>query len=232
MLNQLKKSDLKMRKLEWVIPFCAVALLFLMNTSFANSYSYAWLFGTNDADNSFNTPKVEVSVDESNDGGTYGAWTPQDIAWGSTVGKYTRFTNTGESAIVIRACYAQHWSVTAGANITYLNNLFDNGTGYVNVATPNWLDGGLLNNTLWYDGGDGWFYYRSPLPAGASTQTVLESVSFVTPVPAGYDEADYSLIFTVEGCQYSTNPANENQQAVLLTFGKTYSESGGILTWS
>jgi hypothetical protein len=232
MANQLRKYDQKWRKLEWVIPFCAVILLFVLNTSLANSYSYAWLFGNNTADNSFITPKAEISVEESNDGNTFGVWTPQDIAWGGTVGKYTRFTNTGESAIVIRACYAQHWSVTEGVNVIYLNNLYDNGTGYVSAATPNWLNGGFLNNTLWYDGGDGWFYYRLPLPAGGSTQTVLESVTFVTPVPEGYGAADYSLIFTVEGCQYSVNPNNENQQAVSLTFGKTYTETGGILTWS
>lgn len=232
MVNQLRKSGPIWRKLEWVIPFCAVTLLFLTNMSFANSYSYAWLFGTNSADNSFITPIVEISVEESNDGTTYSGWSPQDIEWGSTAGKYTRFTNTGESAIVIRASYAQHWSVTAGADVTYLNNLYDNGSGYVNIATPNWVDGGFLNNTLWYNGGDGWFYYRYPLPVDGSTQTVLESVSFVAPVPEGYDEADYSLIFTVEGCQYSTNTDNENQQAVLLTFGKTYTVSGGSLTWS
>ena len=232
MINQLKKFDRKWKKLEWVFPLCAVILLLVLNMTFANSYSYAWLFGTNNTDNSFITPELEVSVEESNDGAAYGVWTPQDITWGSAVGKHARFTNTGESSIVLRASYAQYWSLTEGSSVRYLNNLYFDGTNYINVATPNWVDNGFLNSTLWHDGGDGWFYYLLPLAPGESTQTVLESVSFVTPAPEGYDISDYSLAFKVEGCQYSKNPDNENQQAVLLTFGKTYTVSGGILAWS
>jgi len=232
MTKQMNKTRGRLRRLEWVIPFYMVLLLLVVGMSIGSGYSYAWLFGTSTADNNFLTPEMDVFVDESNDGSTYGTWTPQDIAWGGTVDKYARFTNTGEASVVIRAAYAQQWSVTNGAEVTYLNNLYENGLVFDEIAQPNWIAGGFLNAALWYDGGDGWYYYRQPLAPGDSTQTIMESVTFAAPVPEGYNDADYSLAFTVEACQYSTNPDNENQQAVWLSFAKTYTESGGSLVWS
>lgn len=232
MAGQKRKSTRRPKGPEWLIPFFAVFLLLMVGTSFADGYSYAWLFGSNTADNTFETPQLTVEVDESNDGSAYGTWTPQDIEWGATINKYARFTNTGESAIVIRASYAQYWTKTVGPDTERLNNYYDTGSAYANIATPNWVSGGFLNTALWTSGGDGWFYYRLPLAPGANTQDVLESVSFVSPMPDGYIDADYSLAFTVEACQVSANNPNENQQAVWLSFGKTYTESGGSLVWS
>lgn len=232
MAKRTEKYGGLLRRMEWMIPFYLVLLLLIVGTTIGSGYSYAWLFGSSTADNTFITPEMDIFVDESNDGTNYGAWTPQTIAWGDTVDKYARFTNTGEGAVVIRAAYAQNWSVTSGTDITYLNNLYANGFSNDPVAQINWIANGFMNPTLWYDGGDGWYYYRLPLAPGDSTPAVMESVTFVSPTPEGYADADYSLAFTVEACQYSANPDNENQQAVWLSFAKTYTESGGSLVWS
>jgi hypothetical protein len=232
MAERTKRPRRRLRLAEWLIPVYVLFFLLFLGMNLGNSYSYAWLFGSSTADNTFVTPEMDIFVDESNDGINYGTWTPQDIAWGSTVDKYARFTNTGEGAVVIRAAYAQQWSVTSGTDVVQLNNLYANGFVFEEVAQPDWVDGGFLNTTLWYDGGDGWYYYRLPLAPGQSTQTILESVTFVSPAPEGYAAADYALAFKVEATQYSSNPDNENQQAVWLAFAKTYTESGGTLTWS
>lgn len=232
MSKKTGKYGVRLRQLDLIIPFFAVFLLLTLGTGFGNSVSYAWLFGSNTADNTFTTPEMNIFIDESNDGTNFGEWTPQDIEWGGTVDKFARFTNTSEAPVVIRASYAQQWTVTNGTEVIQLNNLHQNGSVYENVAQPDWVNNGFLNTALWYDGGDGWYYYRLPLAPGASTQTVLESVTFVTPIPEGYADADYSLAFALEACQYSNNPDNENEQAIWLSFAKTVTESGGSLTWS
>ncbi len=210
----------------------AYVCLLLLAVNLSTGRAGAWLFGSNAADNTFLTPELTVFVDESNDGNTYGEWTPQNIDWGASVDKYVRFTNTGESAVVLRASFAQQWTAANGGETVFLNNLYKTNGSYTAVAQPEWTADGFGNASLWYDGGDGWYYYRQPLAPGESTQTVLESVRFVSPAPAGYAAADYSLAFVAEACQYSENPDNENQQAVWLSFNKTYAESGGTLTWS
>ncbi|HOU10402.1 MAG TPA: hypothetical protein PL044_11220 [Clostridiales bacterium] len=232
MAPRQKKPTRKPRRPEWLIPFFAVFLLLIVGANFADGYSYAWLFGSNTADNTFRTPLLTVNVDESNDGSTYGEWTPQSVAWGTSVDKYARFTNSGQASVVIRASYAQYWTLTEGTDVTRLNNYYDTGSGWANVATPDWNAGGFADTSLWTDGGDGWFYYRRVLAPGQSTPDVLEAVAFVTPAPAGYEDAEYSLVFAVEACQVSLNDPNENQQAVWLNFTKTYTVSGGTLTWS
>lgn len=232
MNEQAKQPRRRTRRAQWLVPVYVVFLLLFIGANLGDSVSYAWLFGVNITDNTFLTPDLDIFVDESDDGVNYGAWTPQDIDWGGTVDKYARFTNTGEASVVVRAAYARQWAITTSTETIYLNNLYANGFVFDPVAQLNWVDNGFLNTSLWYDGGDGWYYYRLPLAPGDSTVTVLESVSFAYPIPAEYLDADYALLFKVEACQYSTADINENAQAAWLSFGRTYSESGGMLTWT
>ena len=95
------------KKLLWPVFLVLPALI--MAGGWLVGETYAWLTGQTDADNYLNIPRLEALVEESDEGTTYDGWTPKAIDWNAPVPKYTRFTNTGESWIVIRAAYAQYW---------------------------------------------------------------------------------------------------------------------------
>ncbi|MBW6467739.1 MAG: hypothetical protein K0B85_01050 [Coriobacteriia bacterium] len=186
--------------------------------------------------NTVTTPALTVAVEEGTDGEHYEGWTDPGTQWGATVPKYVRFTNTGQAHVVMRVSYAQAWTLETtegGVPVTkQLSNTYRTETAEYAVATLDWTSAGLLNTDLWFDGGDGWYYYRHVLAPGESSDAVLASVTFVEPAPYGYDGAEYQLRFITESCQYSTNLLNKNQEAVWTTFGMTYEEVGGALVWS
>jgi len=224
------RKNLKRRKR--YIPFpLIIAVLIMLVSAYAGDVG-AWLQTSHSVDNIINMPLVRAVVEESNDGNNYNGWSSEPVSWGSDVAKYARFSNTGVASVVIRVSYAENW-LTAGpepAGVQYLSNLYDGSP----IAVLNWTADGFSNSDLWYNGGDGWYYYRYPLAPNSSTADVLQSVSFIEDVPPGYENAEYSLLFTVESSQYSTKAENENQLAVWATFGMTYTEDGGsgLLTWS
>ena len=211
------------------IKFLVAFMLFAASLTLGFGNAYAWLSGQNSASNIINTPIAEVAIVEGNTLEDIDGWTPQDISWGNDVLKYVRFSNTGQSTMLIRATYAQTWK----SGTTYLSNVIKTDTGYVSVAQPQWTVSGFTNDSLWwYNTNDGWYYYRKVLQPGESTDAVMDKVSFISPKPPGYNEAEYSILFRLEACQYSSNPENENQLASWQTFGTTYSESSGTLIWS
>lgn len=218
--NESIKIDLKL----------IVAFTLLVVTSiFGFGNVYAWLSNQNTASNIINTPVAEVAIVEGNTPEDLDGWTPQNISWGNDVLKYVRFSNTGQSTMLIRATYAQTWK----SGTAYLSNLAKIDSGYVNVAEPHWTISGFTNNSLWwYNTNDGWYYYRKILEPGESTDVVMDKVTFISPEPPGYNGAEYSILFRLESCQYSSNPENENQLASWKTFGTTYTVSSGTLTWS
>jgi hypothetical protein len=223
----ISRKNLKRRKR--YIPFpLIIAVLIMLVSAYAGDVG-AWLQTSHSVDNIINMPLVRAVVEESNDGDIYNGWSSEPVNWGNNVAKYARFSNTGQAAVVIRVSYAQSWSVVEGGEVKYLSNLYNGAV----IAEPNWRNG-FSGTEPWFDSGDGWSYYRYPLFPGESTENILDYVSFVTAVPPGYENAEYSLLFTVESSQYSTKAENENQLAVWATFGMTYTEDGGsgLLTWS
>ena len=121
----MQNQNWNKKKLLWPILLVLPALI--MAGVYLVGETYAWLTGQTDADNYLNVPQFEVLVEESDEGTTYDGWTSKAINWGTSVPKYTRFTNTGESWIVLRASYAQFWTEGTAPSLTYLSNLFDNG---------------------------------------------------------------------------------------------------------
>jgi hypothetical protein len=194
----------------------------------------AYLSGQSSVSNTLKTPIVQTVVDESNDGGFESNWSNPGIVWGGNAAKFVRFTNEGESSVVIRASYAQSWTAEDGSILsnTYYAGATAQPPYYRPVAVPHWTNEGFGNTAYWYSTGDGWYYYRYPLAPGASTEAILDYVSFALLSDPDYANANYALNFQVESCQYSTNPQNENQQAVWETFRMTYAETAGVLTWS
>lgn len=194
--------------------------------------TFAWLVGNFKASNVLNTPAVEISIDESNGGILYNGWTSQPVDWGEDIPKYTKFTNESGVYVLLRVSYSQDWVNDSSGSDVYLSNYYRVGENFVSLAVPNWTAEGFENTDIWFDDGNGWYYYRRALAPGESTQDIVDSVSFINMIPTEYSLAEYTLSFKAEVCQYSLNTENENQWASWESFGMTFTESSGTLTWS
>lgn len=219
-------------------PLVMLGLFMLFALSLATGFAsvYAWLSGQETASNIINTPSLQVNILEGNTATDIDGWDPQPVSWNNEVPKYVRFSNSGQSSILLRASFAQTWKQVdpqSGA-ISYLSNTILKGSATIKAAQPQWALHGLDNaEDWWYNAQDGWYYYRLPIAPGESTPIVLDSVYFDPEAPGEYDTAQYDLFFQVEACQYSLNPNNENLLAAQETFGVSFSVgTNGRLTWS
>jgi len=141
---------------------------------------------------------VSVKIDEN--------FPDPTITPGETKTKAVAFTNTSSAPVFLRVSYAETW--TNGGQW-----LPDDGSHAVKNWTPAW-------NADWVDGGDGWYYYKKVLAAGASTGDILSSVTFPPGLASPYADGQYSLSFTAEAVQLSDETL-VNTQATQTVFGKT-----------
>lgn len=163
---------------------------------------YAWTWHNVDIENTLTSRTVEVSIDENFPSGV--------IDTANAVTKEVAFENTGTAAVFLRFTYGEYWETGIELLEGYTSSEY---------VTKNWIDdysedASDTSSTLWYDGGDGWYYYKLVLSAGESVD-ILESVAFTESIP---DDADYSLIFQVETVQVS-DEASVNTAATELLFG-------------
>lgn len=158
----------------------------------------------------------------------------QGAAPEGTVTKKVSFQNESSSAAFLRVAYSETWKKTEGDESSLLNNQI----GGHSVAEKHWQNGFAQDSDLWQDGQDGWFYYKRILLPNASTDPVLESVTFPTysGVYEAYADAEYQLYFRMELLQASDslstlNSAQVNAKASQTIFGKTAAVSNGIVSW-
>lgn len=153
-----------------------------------------------------------------------------------TVTKKVSFQNASSNAAFLRVCYAETWQKKEEGEGMLLNNQV-NGT---EVAEKHWLDGFAGTGGAWWNGNDGWFYYRKILKPGESTANILESVSF--PSYSGafteYADASYQLYFRMELLQasdsaFTLNSAEVNANASAVVFGRTavIDADGSSVSW-
>lgn len=172
--------------------------------------TYAWVASSLTVDNELigHTTQVEVVEDKFYKG--------ENDSW---VTKEVYFENKGSSAVFLRMSYQEYWesdnqllpNSIPGANGTKGDDVT---TKVFNTKVFNPSD---KENTLWLDGGDGWYYYTKVLPAGGKTDKVLEKVEFPKEYSgeyAKYKEAEYHLYFKVEAVQASTSPKTLNRDDV------------------
>ena len=99
----------------------------------------------------------------------------QETAPDGIVSKTVAFQNDSSCAAFLRVSYAETWEQTDGDS---KRRLLNNQVGQTDVAKKNWKNGFGQDSEFWTDGQDGWFYYKKVLQPGASTENVLESVTF------------------------------------------------------
>lgn len=151
----------------------------------------------------------------------------------ATVPKEVSFQNNSSSAMFLRVSYAETWEKEDGDERILLNNQ----QNQTDVATKNWT-GEWNDNSLWQDGGDGWFYYKKVLAPKTTTAPVLTSVTFpdYTGVYEEYKGADYQLYFRMELLQASDsqstlNSDEVNTKASQTVFGKKAVVDGVNVRW-
>ncbi|MDD4849241.1 MAG: hypothetical protein PHO10_00925 [Gemmiger sp.] len=157
--------------------------------------AWAWNSHQTSQENNLQSRTVKVAIEEN--------FPDTTVTAGATKVKAVTLRNTGTAAAFVRVSYAERWQ-----NAT---NMVEGPTG----VTKNWTTGWQNN---WMDGGDGWYYYKKVLPAGATTD-ILSGVTFPATLP-NLQGLEYHLDFMVETVQVSDQ--NEvNADATATLFGKT-----------
>ena len=133
-----------------------------------------------------------------------------------------RFKNTGTAPVFLRVSYAEFWKDADGKVIS---GLVDGNE----VVNKNWTEAWQND---WFDGGDGWYYYKKVLPANEMTAKVLTSLKFDSNYAEIYQTADYTLKFVSEAVQYSDDDS-VNHRAVQANFGRDFKViSNNVITWN
>ena len=144
---------------------------------------------------------------------------------GEDVLKNVKFVNEGSAAVFLRVSYAEVW--LGGSGIWLQNE-----DGY---AEPHWTDTGApdahIDSDLWFDGGDGWYYYKKILVSGGMTEPIMDYVTFSGNLPDEYKNGSYELLWAAEVVQFSidetrTEGKTVNEAALDATFGRMAAISG------
>ena len=122
-----------------------------------------------------------------------GEWQP-----GATVNKAVRVENTGDQDIILRVKMDEKW-VLKGATTPYKEFKAEPDGDVYKINQVSSTDGTTAaddsvvikhfsDSVNWVDGGDGWFYYKSNLAKGETTDQWLESVELLNNLDVGAQE--------------------------------------------
>lgn len=176
---------------------------------------YAWSKLSASVTNNIKTPTVDTEVVEKFD-------KDSTVDWFDQVEKEVQFKNTGTAPVFLRVSYAEFWKDADGKVIS---GLVDGNE----VVNKNWTEAWQND---WFDGGDGWYYYKKVLPANEMTAKVLTSLKFDSNYAEIYQTADYTLKFVSEAVQYSDDDS-VNHRAVQANFGRDFKViSNNVITWN
>lgn len=166
-------------------------------------FGTAWAWNSHQAsqENNMQSRTVSVKINEE--------FPDPTVEAGKTKIKEVTLKNTGTAASFVRISYSESW-------ITDTAQLEGNGEVQKNW-TSSWTDD-------WMDGGDGWYYYKKVLPAGANVR-ILTGVTFPPTIP---EDAEYTLDFMVESVQVS-DQAEVNTDSTNKLFGKTGTVSNATI---
>lgn len=167
--------------------------------------------------NEVRTPTVEVTTNETiGNVDRYSGKKQKEVV----------FENTGTADVFLRIAYAETWIYTESLS----------GGKEEQIILPNRSETGNDDSIVskewdsewsqhWYDGGDGWYYYKKILKANEKTDKILKSVTFndTDNYPdSRYADAEYQLHFQVEAVQAS-DELQVSKDAVKELFDKSIS---------
>lgn len=155
--------------------------------------------------NPFSTGSYGVSIVESFNPSDGDNWQP-----GATVNKEVVAENTGNSPLLVRVKMAEKWS---RENNTLIEIASKKQPDFTEVKQVHGKDGlvegdqtvvhkNLADNDAWEKADDGYWYYRGQLAPGATTESLLESVTLDK-------ETDMGLYATTY--KYCTTPGKDSK---------------------
>lgn len=149
--------------------------------------SFAYFNQTMTVNNPFDTGKYDTNVTEDFNPSDGENWEP-----GATVNKDVEVSNTGKYDVLVRVKFDEKWVNKADDSIVKenkgmdLTTFQDNATDGLTEADKSVVKKTLANSDKWvYNSGDGYWYYKSNLAAGASTGTFLDAVTLLEDADMG-----------------------------------------------
>lgn len=151
--------------------------------------------------NPFSTGSYGGSIVESFNPSDGDNWQP-----GATVNKEVVAENTGNSPLLVRVKMAETWSRNGMAG-TMPNITSADGDAFLNVSQADPKDGetatddtvvhkNLADNAAWRQADDGYWYYKGQLAPGATTESLLESVTLDKETDMGLYATTYKYCTT------------------------------------
>lgn len=176
------------KKKRTAIALCALAVASMVGATFA------YWNQTSTIDNSFDTGTFGSTIVEK--------FTPQeDWQPGQEVVKEVAVENTGDQDAIVRIKLDESWTYTGETTAYKVNASEGDGekgaayTVYQEDATDGLTDADssvvtkyFSNSTLWYDAGDGWYYYTENVSGGDTTDVWLTSIELLADADIGFYE--------------------------------------------
>lgn len=164
--------------------------LILLSTGVLSTAAYFTTEGT--AHNVITSGKVSIKVIEKYDTGSGEADFPQEpvsgVMPGSDQSKIVTVKNTGRNSAWVRVALNIQASDPDGQKVIIPR-------GAISVEI---LEG-------WVDGHDGWYYYETPLEAGATTQPAFESVHFSEDLDNAFKNSTVTVKVLAQAVQDTNN---------------------------
>ena len=188
----------------------SLLLLLVIGTTVAYIYT-----ATNPVKNIFEPSQVACAVVENN-----GSPVTGDVKQISETKKNVKIKNTGDTDAYIRVAVAVNWASEDGTRVWAQKPA--QGTDY--TITFN-------DNSDWFDGDDGFYYYKKAVSSGGLTSALIDSAVLnerVTP-PKGTDGTQYYLSVEIVASAIQSTPAKvvEDQWKVSVGEDGSLSRAGG-----
>lgn len=123
-----------------------------------------------------------------------------NIMPGSTVSKIVTVENTGEGEAWLRVKVEPAITDAQGE---VLPLTIESGGEQIAVMT-------YTPGENWLDGGDGYYYYATPLAPGASTEVFFDEVRFALEMGNAYQCSTAKLVISAQAVQTANNPKPES----------------------
>lgn len=196
---------MKRFNLKSAIIFVSAALILLGAVGGALAYVYTL---TESVNNEFTPSVVACAVVE----GSADPVTGSVVNTGS-VKSDVKIKNTGDTEAYIRVAVIVNWANADGNKFWAVKPVKDTDYTIGFDLTGNWIDGG-----------DGYYYYSSPVKPGDLTGILINEAKLkdgVTP-PVGYDDTQYYLSVEVTASAIQSTPASavSNKWGVTVSDGK------------
>ena len=188
----------------------SLLLLLVIGTTVAYIYT-----ATNPVKNIFEPSRVACAVVENN-----GSPVTGDVKQISETKENVKIKNTGDTDAYIRVAVAVNWASADGTRVWAQKPV--QGTDYT-IA--------FNNNSDWFDGGDGFYYYNKAVSPGGLTRPLINSAipnEGSTP-PTGTDGTQYYLSVEIVASAIQSTPAKvvEDQWNVSVGEDGSLSIAGG-----